>query len=101
MQIQASLKNQSKEPKVLASKIPRKSVLELRELAKIVTTIDLCFISIAAYKINSQQKDNTISSISLYEIDRELQDRQECQEAIQPTRLPGEQQKNKIELQWL
>ena len=71
-QMQASLKNQSKEPKVLAPKIPRKSVLELREPAKTATTMDLCFISITAFKMNLQQKDNTVSSISLYKINREL-----------------------------
>jgi hypothetical protein len=100
--MQASLKVQTKEPKVLAPETPRKLVLELRdELAKTATTIDICFISAAAFKMNLRRKDNTVGSISLYEIDRELQDRQEHQEAARPARLPGEQQENETELQWL
>jgi hypothetical protein len=62
----------------------RGKTLELREqLAKKPTTerpertIDICEISYLAFCINLKYSENTLFSLSLYELDRELEDRKQ------------------------
>jgi hypothetical protein len=87
----------------------RTSKLELREQpAKQPTiekpkperTIDICEISYPAFHTNLKRSENTLFSLSLYELDRELEDRKSIQEP--KTELdPMDQQPHETELQWL
>jgi hypothetical protein len=43
-------------------------------------TVDICEIGYAAFRTNLKHSDNTLFSLSLYELDRELEDRKREQE---------------------
>jgi hypothetical protein len=43
-------------------------------------TVDICEIRYAAFCINLKHSDNTLFSLSLYKLDRELKDRKRAQE---------------------
>jgi hypothetical protein len=65
----------------------RTNKLELREqpakqptIEKHERTIDICEISYLAFHMNLKRSENTLFSLSLYELDRELEDRKRGQE---------------------
>jgi predicted oxidoreductase len=43
--------------------------------------VNICKIGYAAFRINLKHSDNTLFSLSLYELDRELEDRKREQES--------------------
>jgi hypothetical protein len=61
-------------------------------------TVDICAVGYAAFHTNLKHSENTLFSLSLYELDRELEDRKQEQK----TELDiMDQQPNETELQWL
>jgi hypothetical protein len=64
-------------------------------------TIDICEISYLAFHTNLKYTENTLFLLSLYELDRELEDRKQGQEDKSKAEEldPIEQQPNKSELQ--
>jgi len=62
----------------------RTNKLELRKqptIGKLERTIDICKISYPAFRTNLKYSKNTLFSLSLYELDRELEDRKQGQES--------------------
>jgi hypothetical protein len=58
-------------------------------------SVNIAGISPAAFQINLRKKENLFFTISFFEIDKELESRQEDEF------VPGEQQPGETELQWL
>ena len=61
----------------------RTNKLKLRKqpiIEKPERTIDICEISYPAFYINLKYSENTLFSLSLYELDRKLEDRKRGQE---------------------
>ena len=62
----------------------RTNKLKLRKqltIGKPERTIDICEISYLAFRINLKYSKNTLFLLSLYELDRELEDRKRGQES--------------------
>ena len=65
-------------------------------------TIDICEIGFAAFYTNLKYSENTLFLLSLYELDRELEDRKREQGLkAEPAIDPIDQQPHETELQWL
>jgi len=78
--------------------------LELREqptTERLERIIDIYEISYLAFYTNRKYSENTLFSLSLYGLDRELEDRKQGQESSNVKLDPINQQPHKTELQWL
>jgi hypothetical protein len=64
------------------------------------STINICEISYLAFRINLKYSKNTLFSLSLYELDRKLEDRKRGQETESRAKLDLiDQQPHETELQ--
>jgi hypothetical protein len=97
-EIKATLEGTTTSPELSqGTRSRRRAKPEYEALGK--PAIDICGISAAAFSLNLKKEENTFFTVSLFEIDRELEARKEVVAEVEPAL--GEQQPHETELQWL